>query len=113
MIGCLTLALALLAAAPAQSAIIEAKDNAIEMSGPIETGDYEKFVATIANYPHRKIVSLSSGGGRAQDALYRVISVSSPRILAIICRSRTFSGCLAMINPDRPPSGTRVRDQSQ
>jgi hypothetical protein len=51
MMRYLILALALLAAAPAHSAIIEIKDNAIEISGPIETGDFEKFVEIIANYP--------------------------------------------------------------
>src|SRR5262249_6407038 len=55
--------------APAHSAIIEIKDNAIEISGPIETGDFEKFVEIIANYPHSKIVSLNSRGGMAKDAV--------------------------------------------
>jgi hypothetical protein len=56
--------------APAYSATIEAKrGGVIEIKGPIEFGDFDKFSAKLGAFPDSKTVSLISPGGRVRDAV--------------------------------------------
>jgi hypothetical protein len=64
------LALMVIGSAPAYSATIEAKrGGVIEIKGPIEFGDFDKFSAKLGAFPESKAVSLISPGGRVSDAV--------------------------------------------
>jgi hypothetical protein len=64
------LALMVIGSAPAYSATIEAKrGGVIEIKGPIEFGDFDKFSAKLGAFPDSKTVSLISPGGRVGDAV--------------------------------------------